>query len=196
MKNFIYLVFVFLFAASCKPGIPNDIIQADKMALVLHDIHLADAYLQTIYVPDSAKKTASALYGGIYKKFEIDSALYQRSLDYYLINPRVMNGIYEKVTAELTKEKKVITRIDSIEYAKELKMRQKKMKADSIKRADSVKKSLLIKNKDSLKKANKKALTVKKIDSVKKAMEARKLRIKRRVDSLKRVDPVKVKKLK
>ena len=196
MKNFIYLVFVFLLAASCKPGIPNDIIQPDKMALILHDIHLTDSYLQTIYVPDSAKKTASAFYGGIYKKFEIDSALYQKSLDYYLINPRVMNEIYEKVTAELTKEKKVITRIDSIEYARELKIRQKKMKADSIKRADSVKKSLLIKNKDSLKKANKKALTVKKIDSVKKAMKARKLRIKRRVDSLKRVDPVKVKKLK
>ncbi|TCD01464.1 DUF4296 domain-containing protein [Pedobacter psychroterrae] len=193
MKNFIYLVFVFLLAASCKPGIPNDIIEPDKMALVLHDIHLADAYLQTIYVPDSAKKTASAFYGGIYKKFEIDSALYQKSLDYYLINPRVMNGIYEKVTAELTKEKTVITRIDSIEYAKELKIRQKKMKADSVKRADSVKKSLLIKNKDSLKKALKKSLKIKKADSLKKASEARKLRIKRRTELLKGVVPVKIK---
>ena len=193
MKNFIYLVFVFLLAASCKPGIPSDIIQPDKMALVLHDVHLADGYLQTIYVPDSAKKTASAFYGGIYKKFEIDSALYQKSMDYYMVNPRIMNGIYEKVTAELTKEKKVITRIDSIEYAKELKIRLKKMKADSIKRADSVKKFLLIKNKDSLKKANTKALKIKKADSVKKAREARKLRMKRRIDSLKRVVSVKVK---
>ncbi|RZM21165.1 MAG: hypothetical protein EOO88_34105 [Pedobacter sp.] len=104
-----------------------------------------------------------------------------------------MNGIYEKVTEELTREKKIITRIDSIEYAKELKIRQKKMKADSIKRADSVKKSLLIKNKDSLKKANTKALKIKKADSIKKAGEARKLRIKRRMDSLKRLGPVKIK---
>ena len=193
MKNLIYLVFVFLLAASCKPGIPSDIIQPDKMALVLHDIHLADAYLQTIYVPDSAKKTASAFYGGIYKKFEIDSALYQKSMDYYMVNPRVMDGIYEKVTAELTKEKKVITRIDSIEYAKELKVRRAKMKVDSIKIADSVKKSLLIKNKDSLKRAVAKALKIKKADSVKKAKKARELRIKRRTDSLKRVGPVKIK---
>jgi len=192
MKNFIYLVFVFLMASSCKPGIPGDIIQPDEMALVMHDIHLADAYLQTIYVPDSAKKLASSFYGGIYKKFEIDSALYQKSLDYYMVNPRVMNGIYEKVTAELTKEKKVITRIDSIEYAKELKVRRAKMKADSIKRADSVKKSLLIKNKDSLKKATAKALKIKKADSVKKAKKARELRIKRRTDSLKKVRPVKI----
>ncbi|RZJ83268.1 MAG: DUF4296 domain-containing protein [Chryseobacterium sp.] len=183
MKNLIYLVFVFLLASSCKPGIPGDIIQPDEMALVMHDIHLADAYLQTIYVPDSAKKTASSFYGGIYEKYEIDSALYQKSLDYYLVNPRIMNGIYEKVTEELAKEKKVIARIDSIEYAKELKIRLKKRKADSIKLADSLKKKVSVKTRDSLKRVMK----VKKADSIKKATEARKLRIKRRTDSLKRV---------
>ena len=189
MKNLIYLVFVFLLASSCKPGIPGDIIQPDEMALVMHDIHLADAYLQTIYVPDSAKKTASSFYGGIYEKYEIDSALYQKSLDYYLVNPRIMNGIYEKVTEELAKEKKVIARIDSIEYAKELKIRLKKRKADSIKLADSLKKKVSVKTRDSLKKVMK----VKKADSVKKATEARKLRIKRRTDSLKRVLSTKTK---
>ena len=189
MKNLIYLVFVFLLASSCKPGIPGDIIQPDEMALVMHDIHLADAYLQTIYVPDSAKKTASSFYGGIYEKYEIDSALYQKSLDYYLVNPRIMNGIYEKVTEELAKEKKVIARIDSIEYAKELKLRLKKRKADSIKLADSLKKKVSVKTRDSLKKVMK----VKKADSIKKATEARKLRIKRRTDSLKRVLSTKTK---
>ena len=202
MKNFIYIVFVFLLASSCKPGIPNDIIQPDEMALVMHDIHIADAYIQTIYIPDSAKKVAAAFYGGIYKKFDIDSALYQKSLDYYMTNPRAMDEIYEKVTAELTKEKKVITRADSIEYAKELKLRQKKMKADSAKRADSIKRFSLVKNKDSLKKAladsvkkalkNKKADSVNKADSVRKAKALIKARMKRRADSLKGLRPLKI----
>ncbi|RYD71859.1 MAG: DUF4296 domain-containing protein [Sphingobacteriales bacterium] len=183
MKNFIYLVFVFLMASACKPGIPNDIIQPDEMALVMHDIHIADGYIQTIYMPDSAKKVAASFYGGIYKKFGIDSALYKKSLDYYMLNPRVMDGIYEKVTAALTKEKNAIVRADSIEFAKELKARLKRIKADSIKRADSLKKASLVKNKDSLKKA----LKIKKADSLKKAKAAAKVKLKKRTDSLKRV---------
>lgn len=163
----------------------------------MHDIHIADGYIQTIYVPDSAKKVAASFYGGIYKKFGIDSALYSKSLDYYMLNPRVMDGIYGKVTAALTKEKKIITRADSLEFDKELKARLKRKKADSIKTADSVKKALLIKNKDSLKKALadsvKKALKVKKADSLKKVKAAAKARIKRRTDSLIRVRSLKIK---
>src|SRR5690349_1070333 len=112
MKNFIYTAFLFLFVAGCKPGIPSDIIQPDKMALVLNDIHIVDAYITTIPYLDSSKKTAAAFYNGIYKRYEIDSALYGKSMAYYSQHPKILDEIYTKVTKGLNKQKGVLVKAD------------------------------------------------------------------------------------
>jgi hypothetical protein len=90
---------------ACKPGIPSDIIQPDKMEKVLFDIHVVDGYIVTIVKQDSAKIIASAYYKGIYKKFDIDSALYAKSMNYYYGQPDVLDKMYDKVAKNLEKEK-------------------------------------------------------------------------------------------
>ncbi|WP_316815213.1 DUF4296 domain-containing protein [Pedobacter nyackensis] len=137
MRNFLYITIVFFSLSGCKPGIPKDIIQPDEMAKVLHDIHIADSYLGMTTRPDSVKIKAAQYYKGIYKKYDIDSALYMRSMDYYGREPKVMNDIYVKVTAELTKEKNAIVKADSILNANEIMKYRVKMVRDSTRAADS-----------------------------------------------------------
>lgn len=102
-------VFALLFVAtllfSCKPGIPKDIIQPDKMEKILYDIHVVDGYATTLANQDSAKKVSTPLYKGIYKKYAVDSALYNKSLSYYYKNPDLFNKMYERITETLKKER-------------------------------------------------------------------------------------------
>jgi hypothetical protein len=137
MRNFLYIVFVFFFVSSCKPGIPKDIIQPEEMAKVLHDIHIVDGYVNLSVRPDSVKIIAASYYKGIYKKYDIDSALYAKSMDYYYREPKALNDIYVKVTADLTKEKNVIVKADSLVNAKEIMKARLKITRDSTRKADS-----------------------------------------------------------
>ncbi|TDQ10968.1 DUF4296 domain-containing protein [Pedobacter metabolipauper] len=182
MRKILYLYFIFLFAAGCKPGVPKDIIQPDQMALVLNDIHVVDGYVSSITAIDSAKRVATAYYKGIYKKFNIDSALYNKSMDYYYTNPRLLDEIYSKVTKGLNKQKATIIKSDSLYSAKMAKMAKQKIKADSLKKAtDSLKKV----------KAVKKADTIKNVKSAKLTKQQKTLLLKKRTDSIKRADSLK-----
>lgn len=138
MKNFLYIVVVFFFISGCKPGIPKDIIQPDVMAKVLHDIHIVDGIIAMTPSVDSAKKMAAAYYKGVYKKYDIDSAIYTKSLNYYYTEPRVMTDIYKNVTAELTKDRNVIVQADSIATAKAAAKVRLKMVLDSTRKSDSI----------------------------------------------------------
>ncbi|WP_354330881.1 DUF4296 domain-containing protein [Pedobacter sp. CG_S7] len=174
MKKILFLGFLFLTIYGCKSPIADDIIQPNKMGDILYDIHLADAYTNTMSNQDSAKRVASSYYYGIYKKFGIDSAAYTKSMDFYYENPEIMAQLYETIQAKLKKTK------DKAEKAQELKLKlatDKKKKLDSLS-ADSLKKinlkkaglkdSVAIKKKDSIAKVKKAAL--KKI-RIKKARE-------------------------
>jgi hypothetical protein len=169
MKNFIYIALSFLLMTGCKPGVPKDLIQPDKMALVLHDIHIFDGYVNTISNIDTPKAVAASYYLGIYKKFAVDSALFARSMSYYNAHPKVMNEIYDEVVKRLDKERKAFMKADSLANIKILKQQKAKMKADSLKM-----------KKDSLKiKAN----AVKQSEAAKIDLERKKLV--RQLDSLK-----------
>ncbi|WP_316765661.1 DUF4296 domain-containing protein [Pedobacter frigiditerrae] len=121
MKRFFTLIILCLFIYACKPGVPKDIIQPDKMEKVLIDIHIVDGYLSTLNLPsqDTSKKVAAPLYNGVYKKFEIDSALYNRSLDYYYNHPDVMKKMYDSISVKLTILKEQVTKEDllALEYS-------------------------------------------------------------------------------
>ena len=182
MKRFLCIIFLYVFVASCKPGIPDDVIDPDDMALVLNDIHIVDGYITTVR-PDSSKIVASSLYRGIYKKFHIDSAKFYKSMDYYYKNPAIMDVIYKQVNAGLLKQKLKLIKIDSLQTAKIEAKAKLKAKTDSTKAADSVKKVVLKKRTDSLIKVKSK----KRIDSLKKS----KLIMKAKPKNTKRVEVVK-----
>lgn len=105
-RFFIVLFFVFSFFG-CKPGVPEYVIQPDKMEKVLYDFHIVDAYLGTLPNVDTAKLEAAKYYSGIYKKFQIDSALYNVSLSYYYKNPERFNALLAKVVVKLDEVKKI-----------------------------------------------------------------------------------------
>ena len=102
----------------CKPGIPADIIRPDKMEKVLYDIHVADGYISTIPTVDSAKKVGAAYYNGIYKKFEIDSAIYSKSMDYYYDHPEKLSVIYKSIGTTIKSQIRNIQKSDSLKNDK------------------------------------------------------------------------------
>ncbi|HKG05907.1 MAG TPA: DUF4296 domain-containing protein [Pedobacter sp.] len=139
MKYFTYLVISFLLIIGCKPGIPGDVLRPDKMALLLHDIHVFDGYITNVTNIDTAKKVAAGYYNAIYKKYDTDSATYVRSLKYYTVHPKEMTQIYTKVTDQLKKEKNSLVKADSLKNAKLVKASKLKLKTDSVKKSDSLK---------------------------------------------------------
>ena len=136
MRNFLYIVFLFLLISGCKPGIPKEIIQPDQMAGLLADVHIVDGYVSSIPSSDSAKKVAASYYKGIYKKYGIDSALYAKSMAYYNTAPPVLDEIYTKVVAELSRQKSAVVKSDSLSNVKIQKALALKNSADSLLRAD------------------------------------------------------------
>jgi|GEM_PF-1470311 len=102
MKRFFALVALVTLLYACKPGIPKDVLQPDKMQSILYDMHLVDGYITGFSSQDSAKKVAATYYKAIYKKFGVDSAQYNRSLDYYYKKPTLFKQIYDSVTAKLS----------------------------------------------------------------------------------------------
>ena len=186
MKRIINLLIALLFLASCKPGIPKDIIQPDDMALVLNDIHIVDGYVTTVR-PDSSKIIAASLYKGVYKKFSVDSAKFYKSMDYYYKNPRIMDDIYKQVNQGLTKQKEKLVLIDSLKNAKVAATARLKARKDSTKVADSLKKVVLKKKADSILKVKAKKRT----DSIKKSKSIIKVKTKRTKRTLP-VDPSKI----
>ncbi len=125
-----------IFWLSCKPGVPANIIQPDRMEKILFDVHVVDGYLSTIYVPDSAKKVASGYYKGIYKKFSTDSAEYHTSLIWYNNHPAELEAVYKKIQSSLSKQKKAMEIADAMIKRKQFKTDStkiaKKFKADSL----------------------------------------------------------------
>lgn len=101
MKRFFVAALVSVLFFACKPGVPKDIIQPEEMEEVLFDMHVVEGYVLGLPTPDTSKKVSAAYYKGVYKKFGIDSALYNKSLNYYYTNPVLMNKMYDNISAKL-----------------------------------------------------------------------------------------------
>ena len=106
MKRIFAIGLIFSLCFACKPGVPKELIQPDKMEKVLFDIHMADGYIGTQAKLDTVKIVASSYYNGIYKKFKIDSATYVKSLNYYYKNPVTLAKMYENIIKQLENERK------------------------------------------------------------------------------------------
>lgn len=116
MKRFLPIIIFFILIQGCKTGIPKGIIQPDKMEKVLFDIHVVDGYIGTIVNPDTTKIVASSYYNGIYKKYGIDSALFNKSMDYYYTHPVILNDIYTKVEKVFIAEKEKYEKLKVAAY--------------------------------------------------------------------------------
>jgi hypothetical protein len=142
------------FISGCKPGVPKNLIQPEEMGKILFDVHVVDSYLNTISDADSSRRIAASYYKGIYKKFDVDSVKYVKSMSYYAEHPDDLSKIYEGVTKDLTAQKNAVVKADSIQSVKLKKAAALKIKKDSLKLADSIKKFPAFRKKILLKKAD------------------------------------------
>ena len=136
MKRLTWALLVVVLTYGCRSKTPDGIIETERMEGILFDIHVVDGYISSIYVPDSARKVASAYYKGIYKKFNTDSAEYTRSLNYYHQNPEKLQEIYKVISTRLDQQKANVKKADSLLQKRQFKNDSlkviKKFKADSL----------------------------------------------------------------
>jgi len=184
MKKILFFSVLFAFLSACKSPIPANIIQPDQMGKLLYDMHMVDAYISTMPNQDSAKKVAATYYKGIYKKFNVDSALYQQSMDFYYDNPEIMADLYKNIQAKVKQTKTKMEKIQEAELKLETQQRLKRdsLRNDSIKLVDSLKKQKLLKSK------LKDSAAIKKADSIKARKLLQRKKTQKKVQEIKNVN--------
>lgn len=102
MKKLSALFCVFIFLISCKQDeTPKGIIDKDKMTGILVDMHISDSYLNQISNADTMQMQAKRRYNYIFKKYNIDSLKFSKSLNYYSLKANELDGIYKNVIDSL-----------------------------------------------------------------------------------------------
>jgi hypothetical protein len=95
---------------------PDKLIDEPTMASILTDIHILEAKINDLNIPnsDSASFIYRKLEKDIYKKYQVDTASYKASYKYYLGNIDQFEGIYNNVIKKLD----VAVKADSAQKAK------------------------------------------------------------------------------
>jgi hypothetical protein len=99
------LLSVLLLLAACDNYKPKSIeagIEAEKMAALLADMHLIEAYIQDVdaEVRDSVR---TALYGQVFKIHAVDTAAFRRDYPAYFGESAKADALYQQVNAILQK---------------------------------------------------------------------------------------------
>lgn len=124
MNKILIMVCLFFLLSCNRDDTPKGIINKDQMVNVLFDMGITDAYLNQIYVPDSLQRQAHTRYNYVFKKNNIDSAKFTKSLKYYSLRTTELNEIFSKVTDSLIRLQKA----DSVKTAKKIKKLKRKTK--------------------------------------------------------------------
>lgn len=96
----IAILSVFLLVACNKEKLPEGVIAQKKMVPLLCDFHLAEGYLTSLPM-DSSRLLAKNYYASIFKKYDTDSAGFNKSLVFYSKKPGLLNQIYAEVQKKL-----------------------------------------------------------------------------------------------
>ena len=85
------------------PGIPDDVLPVEKMAVVVEQIHLAEAEVALTANPDTISKDRLS-FQKIYEENGITKEQYKNSLDFYTDHPELLNKVYGIVLEDLTRK--------------------------------------------------------------------------------------------
>ena len=139
MRRHLILFFWALFLlVSCKDGKEGDIIEKGEMVRMLTDVHIIDGAIAQQVVKDSLYKYGTNRYGLVFKKYGVDSALFNKSVKYYAARPEEMMEIYDSVTVVLQFKSDSLGKVSIKIAEKEAKKLQAKAKAESKRKADSI----------------------------------------------------------
>lgn len=103
-KRFLLVLFstlLFSCSGSDKVVIPNDVLQVEKMAEVMVDIHLMEAAMNINAA--NTDKFNTSLRIDIFKKHNITKEQYDKSYDFYTKNPEQLGEVYQMVLNSLSR---------------------------------------------------------------------------------------------
>jgi hypothetical protein len=105
MRKYITLFFsVCVILSACKADKSSaDIIKPDEMISVLTDMHIVDGTMYNAVSQnlDTLYKYGNNRYLAVFKKYHVDSVQFRHSLKYYTTQPLVLQGMYDKILANL-----------------------------------------------------------------------------------------------
>jgi Domain of unknown function (DUF4296) len=102
------LIFVALLIFSCKE---KHTIDLPKMANIMTDVHLADAYAGLVYTNDTLgarnnfnknMDTLKVMYGHIFKRYQVSEQQFMQHVKLYQQNPILWDSLYSMVQKRLT----------------------------------------------------------------------------------------------
>jgi len=114
-----FLLAVLLAACGARPEDPSlsapppradSLISPEKMALILADIHVAEAAMTMERNAGNAANADPAFYyQGIFDKHHVTAAIYERNISWYRQNPDDLLKVYDKVITILENRRKTLS---------------------------------------------------------------------------------------
>lgn len=82
---------------------PERTLSQEQMASILTDIHVAESRVTRLQLRslDSSLLIFNKLKADIWKKYKVDTLDYRNSYSYYMMHPKQMSQIYEKVNKKI-----------------------------------------------------------------------------------------------
>ena len=107
---FSLLSILLLACAAPKTEIPPGILSEMEFASILKEVHLAESTFELNKNKglEDAKNTFSNNYQLIYKKYDVSASTFNKSLDYYVKHPKILEEIYSAVLKQLTDERSTL----------------------------------------------------------------------------------------
>ncbi|MFY0591220.1 DUF4296 domain-containing protein [Roseivirga sp.] len=109
-KVFLYVVVFVVFSCGEKEQKPADILDETEMISLLIDIREAEGMVASITInKDSSAILFKALEQRIFEKAQVDTAIYQKSYNYYLLRPEKFMEITSVVIDSLKVRQQYLT---------------------------------------------------------------------------------------
>ena len=118
MQRLLFSILLSFFVfASCSKSLPDGILKEKEMSSLLKEVHLTDAYLNTLPI-DSSKKVINSHYDQIFKQYGLDSASFALNMEYYLARPTLAEKVYDNLLTDLKEDQRAWVERDSIKSAR------------------------------------------------------------------------------
>lgn len=104
MRKYITLFFSVTFLIyACKGNkAPDGVIKHDKMVSLLTEVHIIDGGLYGLQQqPDTLYKYGAGKYLALFKRYDVDTAQFRKSMKYYATQPTEMAAMYDQILANL-----------------------------------------------------------------------------------------------
>ena len=102
-KKFCLMVSCILFGCIGEVKIPDDVMSKNEMISFLIDVHILEAKMGQLSLNrDSAYEVFSHFESEIFEQHGVDDSLYNKSLEFYYMNPEIMEEIYAAVLDSLS----------------------------------------------------------------------------------------------